>query len=172
MPKLGQIICRATPPRCHLQLLHRPNVFKDAPKIRLRRKAHRSIGIWEAQPASPVSAYYEANSRKRRAVGGLSALARSLNAIRLPPTDASVAHPTWPPLRHMATRRRMSSTGSLLFDAVLMSTRCRIERCCATPFLFWPGDWQLDPKTEPVPSQNFIHRKNLGDFRPQGAGNH
>ena len=24
----------------------------------------------------------------------------------------------------------------------------------------------------PVPSQNFVHRRNLGDFRPRGAGNH
>src|SRR5262245_51128298 len=39
---------------------------------------------------------------------------------------------------------------SLLFDAVLMSTRCRIDRYCATPFLFWEGDWRLDHKTEPV----------------------
>ena len=23
-----------------------------------------------------------------------------------------------------------------------------------------------------VPSQNFIHRRNLDDFRPKGAGNH
>jgi hypothetical protein len=23
-----------------------------------------------------------------------------------------------------------------------------------------------------VPSQNFVHRRNLGDFRPRGAGNH
>src|ERR1019366_5426582 len=77
----GRLSVVLHPPRRHLQLLHRPNVFKDAPKIRLRRKAHGLIGIQEAQPASPVSAYYDANSRKHRAGGGLSALARSLNAI-------------------------------------------------------------------------------------------
>ena len=31
------------------------------------------------------------------------------------------------------------------------------------------GDMSL---ANPVPSQNFIHRRNLGDFRPKGAGNH
>ena len=31
-------------------LLHRPNVFQDAPKIRLRRKAHGSISVQEGQP--------------------------------------------------------------------------------------------------------------------------
>ena len=28
------------------------------------------------------------------------------------------------------------------------------------------------PGVPTVPSQNFIHRRNLGDFRPKGAGNH
>src|ERR1700720_2394627 len=30
--------------------LHRPNVFQDAPKIRLRREAHGSISVQEGQP--------------------------------------------------------------------------------------------------------------------------
>ena len=79
----------------------------------------------------------------------------------LTPTGCTerVAHPKYPPLRDMTTRRRMSSTGSLLFDAVLTSTRCRIERCCATPFLFWPGDWHLDPKTKPVDHQTSPPRR-------------
>ena len=61
-----------------------------------------------------------------------------------------------------ATWRRVSSTGSLLFDVILMSTPCRLERCCATPCFFGAGDWHLDPKTEPVDHQtirdgNYVH---------------
>ena len=34
--------------------LHRPNVFQDAPKIRLRRKAHGSISVQEGQPQTSL----------------------------------------------------------------------------------------------------------------------
>jgi hypothetical protein len=43
--------------------------------------------------------------------------------------------------------------GLVLFDAVFMSTRYRIERCCAAPFFFGARIGTQDPKAEPVDHQ-------------------
>jgi len=43
--------------------------------------------------------------------------------------------------------------GLVLFDAVFMSTRYRIERCCVAPFFFGARIGTQDPKAEPVNHQ-------------------
>ena len=76
-----------------------------------------AIGCDAGSTAEGDCAWFVAGAARRFALNASSRQPRrSSNAIGLPSTDGSVPHPT---LRDMATRRRMSSTGSLLFDVVL-----------------------------------------------------
>jgi hypothetical protein len=53
--------------------LHRPNVFQDSPKIRLRREAHSSISVQEGQPHSLLILLHFISFRLRRNSSEMSA---------------------------------------------------------------------------------------------------